>query len=355
MSTGDPGRGYTYPTNSNDPDQQDVLRNRLDLRSRAALNRAEYRITSDRMIDIRLGSGPAGNFDAAHLKTIHQHLFGEIYEWAGHTRNERPVVDGWPVEPIEFMTKGSTTFLPGSRLDRGLAEAFRPIHDPDVLKGSNVEQFSAVAGRVMSELNFVHPFREGNGRVQEAFIATLGQKYGHDVDFSVITKPRMLAASITGADDPANPAMRHLVEDATDRGRVAALRTAFEHLRQQGAEPLAQDVRTARPGEQITGVLLATDTHSSSVNTGKGIIVVPTQDLGRQRAASGDDVTVTVKSGFSAAAADRTAQEKPAASQRAASYWSGQVQKGQGARSSPAGVMKETDAPAAKPRGPKLR
>ncbi|PYD58003.1 hypothetical protein CFR73_15445 [Novacetimonas maltaceti] len=51
MSTGDPGRGYTYPTNSNDPDQQDVLRNRLDLRSRAALNRAEYRITRGRYIE----------------------------------------------------------------------------------------------------------------------------------------------------------------------------------------------------------------------------------------------------------------------------------------------------------------
>lgn len=70
----------------------------------------------------------------------------------------------------------------------GLDEAFRPIRNPEVLRGSSVERFAEIAGKVLAELNYVHPFREGNGRAQEALLAAIGREYGHDVDFTFITK-----------------------------------------------------------------------------------------------------------------------------------------------------------------------
>lgn len=345
---------YTYPNPENDPDRRDVLRNRFGFQTQAELNRAEYRITNKRMADIEQGLGPAGKFDTAHLKSIHKYLFEPVYEWAGHMRNERPVLDGKPVEPVEFMSKNETTFLPASRLNMGLNEAFRPIKNPDVLKGSTAEQFSAVAGQVMSELNFVHPFREGNGRAQEAFVVTLGRAYGHDVDFSVISKPRLIAASIASTNDPASPAMRHLIADATDPGRTAAIKTAFTHLRQQGEEPLEHDVRTARPGEQVTGSIIGLAKSNASLVTDAGIVVVPKQDLPRQNAVVGDDVTLKVTSAFVATPEKRSLPDaRPDASQRASNYWSGQAQKSQGAQTSSAPT--ERVVPTAKPQGPKLR
>jgi len=188
------GDGYSYPNTSNEGDKLDVLRNKLDIRTNLELSVEEYRITSARRVDIELGRGPSGNFDAVHLKAIHRHLFGEIYEWAGHTRNERPIVDGQPVEVVATMRKGGHAFLPGSRIETGLADALRPISNPDVLRGSSIEQFAETAGRVLAELNHVHPFREGNGRTQETFIAELGRRYEHLVEFGVITRPRMIAA-----------------------------------------------------------------------------------------------------------------------------------------------------------------
>lgn len=140
--------GYTYPNTSTDPDRTDVLRNRFGIRSHNELRAAEYRITSDRRIDIELGDGPRPSFDAAHLKAIHRHLFHEVYEWAGHTRDERPIVDGLPVEPIGGLQKGSASFLHGSRIEMGLEEALRPIRNPDALKGSTPAEFAEVAGRV---------------------------------------------------------------------------------------------------------------------------------------------------------------------------------------------------------------
>ena len=315
--------GYTYPNTSDDPDQRDVLRNKFDLRSHEALRRAEYRLTNNRRAELDLGQGPRGSFDAAHLKAIHKHLFSQVYEWAGHTRDERPIVDGLPVEPVGGLHKGGTSFLHGSRIGMGLEEALRPIRDPDALKGLTFTEFAEVAGRVLSELNYVHPFREGNGRTQEAFIAELGRHVGHDVDFSVMTKPRMIAASIASTNDPDSPAMRTLMEDAVDPGRVWALRETFESLRQQGENPYDHDVKAARPGETVSGAVLGKGVEAASLVTKQGIVAVPLADLTPAQLASQDDITVNIRSGFTArpGAAVSTERAETSADDRARSYW----------------------------------
>jgi cell filamentation protein len=68
--------------------------------------------------------------------------------------------------------------LPGSQIEMGLDEAFKPISDLRVLKGSSPQKFAELAGKVLAELNYVYPFREGNGHAQEAFIFELGRKFG---------------------------------------------------------------------------------------------------------------------------------------------------------------------------------
>nr|WP_245364217.1 Fic family protein [Sinorhizobium americanum] len=138
-------------------------------------------------------------------------MFQDVYEWAGHTRNGSPVVEGQRVEPIGGLSKRGTSFLPSSRIEMGLDEALKPIRDPQALRNATPEQFAERAGKVLSELNHVHPFREGNGRAQEAFISELGRHYGHEIDFFVITRPRMIEASIETTNDPSSPAMKHAI------------------------------------------------------------------------------------------------------------------------------------------------
>lgn len=319
--------GYSYPNTSNEGDRRDVLRNKLGIETNSDLAVAEFRITSDRRIDIERGQGPPGNFDAAHLKAIHKHLFGEVYEWAGHTRNERPIVDGQPVEMIATMRKDGYAFLPGSRIETGLIEALAPIRNPDVLRGSTIAEFSEIAGKVLADLNHVHPFREGNGRAQEAFIAALGRKYEHTVDMSVITKPRMIEASNTTSIDPRSGAMRDLIEDATDPGRAAALRSAFTHLREHKHEPFEHYVRTGRPGEIVSGSLVGADERAASLVTPTGIIAVPKADMPARQIAIGDDVTVAVKSPFQAPTAQRE-MARSVQPETAASYWTRSVERG---------------------------
>lgn len=47
----------------------------------------------------------------------------------------------------------------------------------------------------LGELNAIHPFREGNGRVQRIFIELLSSDLGFEMDFEVIDTNEMLKAS----------------------------------------------------------------------------------------------------------------------------------------------------------------
>jgi hypothetical protein len=44
------------------------------------------------------------------------------------------------------------------------------------LAAENSEQFVHQAARFLAELNAIHPFREGNGRAQLAFMSIIGQR-----------------------------------------------------------------------------------------------------------------------------------------------------------------------------------
>jgi cell filamentation protein len=89
----------------------------------------------------------------------------------------------------------------------------------------------------------VHPFREGNGRAQEAFIFELGRQFGQDSDFTVITRARMIDASIETAKNPASEAMRNILLDCVDPVRREALRAKIEQRLADGADPWSEPLK----------------------------------------------------------------------------------------------------------------
>ncbi len=104
---------YTYPDTPGDPDRTGVLRNKFGLTRHSELGPADYAMTHIRQSEIAEGRGPSGNFDKEHLKAIHGYIFQDVYEWAGHTRNESPIVDGQRVQPIGRLSKGGSAFSTG--------------------------------------------------------------------------------------------------------------------------------------------------------------------------------------------------------------------------------------------------
>lgn len=270
---------YCYPNPSGDPDKERVLRNKFGITSSSELRQEEYRATAIRIQEIRMGDGPKGDFDADHLKALHGYIFQDVYEWAGHTRNETPTVDGERMPPIGSMRKGETSFLPGQNIDMGLHEAFKEFRDPQQLKDLSAEQFAEMAGKALGDLNYVHPFREGNGRTQETFIAELGRSLGYEVRFDVVSKARMIATSVESTRDADSRGLSHAVLDAVDPNRQGAMRAAFAMLKEYGEDPMEHDVRTAMPGDRVTGPIVSHDELTIKVAGDDFIIVADRRDF----------------------------------------------------------------------------
>jgi cell filamentation protein, protein adenylyltransferase len=93
------------------------------------------------------------------------------------------------------IAKNNDLFCLAPYIGRELARRFEAIQAENALLGLDAEQFVARAAIHLSELNAVHPFREGNGRTQRAFLFVLGRQAGHEVDLARIDPQAWNAAS----------------------------------------------------------------------------------------------------------------------------------------------------------------
>jgi cell filamentation protein len=163
---------YCYPGTT-------VLINRLDLRDQAALDAFEAEMTSERAAEPL----PGGALTSNYYLTMHHHLFQDVYEWAGTIRSIR-------------ISKGSSTFCYPEYIERELAALFDRLVAEDELRHLNPKQFAERAAAFIADLNAIHPFREGNGRTQLAFLVVLSERAGHPLELSRLDPKTILAATI---------------------------------------------------------------------------------------------------------------------------------------------------------------
>lgn len=162
------------------PDTQ-VLQNRLDIRDAETLKQVERVSTAQRMMELL----PKVALTYDGYKALHHHLFEEIYAWAGVPRSVN-------------LIKGETLFAPPGRVDPSMEQRFSLIRQEKALRGLSPTRFAERAAEHISEINAIHPFREGNGRTQRAFLKVLAQQAGHVLDLSRIEPAPWNQASILG-------------------------------------------------------------------------------------------------------------------------------------------------------------
>ena len=162
-----------------------VLRNRLGISDARRLDRFERRFVADRIAE----GAPIGAFDLTHLRAIHRHLFQDVYDWAGELRT------------VE-INKGGHQFQFRRYIQTGMADVYRRLTQSDFLKGLNSDDFAQQAGVIMGDVNYVHPFREGNGRTQAQYLKQLAAQAGHALDLRRIDPAFWIDASMAshGAD-----------------------------------------------------------------------------------------------------------------------------------------------------------
>lgn len=165
---------YCYP-NSN------VLKNKLNITDSDELLKAERKITALKTAQATVNR-LQGNFDFEHLKSIHRFLFCNIYEWAGKIRTVN-------------ISKGNQ-FCRCDYIEEQMNNLLLKLKTENYLVGNNKEELAKRLAYYLSEINVIHPFREGNGRTQRMFIEYLSYNAGYQLDFNKISKDEMLEASV---------------------------------------------------------------------------------------------------------------------------------------------------------------
>ena len=155
-----------------------VLKNKLGIKDSKALSVAERELTSLRLTAAMV-KPIKGSFDFDHLRRIHRFIFGDIYTWAGKARTVN-------------ISKGNQ-FCLSHNIEMMASSIFDKLKKDNYL--INSDNVPVRLAYYLSEINVLHPFREGNGRTQRLFIKYLASVAGYDVDYSLVSPKGMIIAS----------------------------------------------------------------------------------------------------------------------------------------------------------------
>lgn len=161
----------------------------------------EMRHTLRRIVELELDP-VRGSFDAAHLREINRRIFQDLpgagFEDVKPGEYRSPVLDGkdWmknrglsTVEGSFYVAYSSMDDAARERLDRVLESA-----KPDQLRDLQTEEFTAALAKLYVELDYIHPFAEGNSRTLRTFTKQLVNESGYELDWE------RFAASDAGRD-----------------------------------------------------------------------------------------------------------------------------------------------------------
>ena len=134
-------------------ENSDVLINYLDIRNTKDLLHYEAKITAAKSLGLRQ-KGITGNFDIEHYLSIHQYLFEDIYPFAGKLREEN-------------ISKGEFRFAQWEYVEQELDKLLQQLKRENFLEGLEKEQLAKRLAYYLSEINVLHPFREGNRKNEQ--------------------------------------------------------------------------------------------------------------------------------------------------------------------------------------------
>ena len=163
---------YCYPKTS-------VLKNRANLQTHEELTKFETLMVTQRS-DEPL---PVGGLTLKHYRAIHRHLFQDVYTWAGRLRTVR-------------ISKPGSMFCYPENIGGQLRILFKHFVAENEFRDLEPEVFTPKVAHFLSELNAIHPFREGNGRTQTVFLSIVADQAGHPLDLQRMEASSMMNAMI---------------------------------------------------------------------------------------------------------------------------------------------------------------
>lgn len=117
---------------------------------------------------------------------LHKVLFKNIYNFAGKFRE------------VSLM-KDQTRFCEPQFIEEQLNKISKDINEEETW--GSMEQAAAQLAYYKTELNMIHPFREGNGRTIRLVFREIAKSMGYSWHFEIIEKTEYLEAMISSQTD----------------------------------------------------------------------------------------------------------------------------------------------------------
>lgn len=171
---------YCYPDSN-------VLKNKLDIRDSNKLFKLEKQIVLAKLYALRQDESEY-ELNKDRFIYIHQFLFGDIYDFAGKYRKENVIKGNFRFAEFEFIDEQLTVLLSNLKKE-------------NYLKGLDKETLAVRLAYYMSELNVLHPFRDGNGRTIREFIRELALQNGYILDLRQSTPQEIFEATVKSVFD----------------------------------------------------------------------------------------------------------------------------------------------------------
>ena len=181
--------------------------------------------TAHRIAELRLAP-VRGKFDAAHLKEINRRIFQDLpglgFDDVTPGRYRPPVAAGndW-IKSRGLETVQASSNVAYSPMDKAaqarIADVLK-LANPAALGRLKTTGFTRAIGRLYTELDYIHPFPDGNSRTLREFTRQLADESGYRLDWAQFGK---------------SPVGRDLLYIARDR---SVNELALPHIRHAGTK-----------------------------------------------------------------------------------------------------------------------
>ncbi len=160
------------------------LDNKLNIIDLYEMLEVEYKVTSIKTLEL-YQSGKIYEIPMTYegLMYIHEYLFEDLYPWAGKTRTIN-------------ISKEGNLFYVIDYLNNGIDGVFNSLKKDNYLKNLTKLEFVELLSYYSNELNILHTFREGNGRVKRIFLTELARRAGYDIDLSKLDPKELRFADV---------------------------------------------------------------------------------------------------------------------------------------------------------------
>lgn len=162
-------------------DENGVYRNKQGFTNADQLGKYEYEVVAARSREILAGKIDLGikEHSLKRLSAIHEHLFKDVYDWAGKLRT---------VPSSKRADSGTVSrFAEADKIVENWQELEKRATGFVSAAVSSLGQRSESLAEIFIEANRIHAFPEGNGRSLQVFMKELAKEQYVELDYTKIT------------------------------------------------------------------------------------------------------------------------------------------------------------------------